>query len=143
MKKWDNRLLHAGLVLGLLFGLIQAAAQDHPGDKGRPGHEKRGQVMITPEMAEAKIGDSVQFMAQILDENNNPVETEFAWTVQNRRVGIISETGLFTATGSGHTLIMATAGKSTGRAEVIVLRDSSWHDRPDGEFRIVIEPHQS
>ncbi|MBN2103972.1 Ig-like domain-containing protein [bacterium] len=97
-------------------------------------------MIITPEQAEIIVGEEVQFTAQLQDEDKSVQEPEFKWSVQNKKIGVISDSGLFTALAAGHTKITATSGKSTGRAEVIVRGDpAETHER----YKVIIEPGQA
>ncbi|MBN2105714.1 Ig-like domain-containing protein [bacterium] len=105
--------------------------------------KKQYEIEIIPAQVEVDAEETVQFTAQALNREGAAAEVEIEWSVLNKRVGEIDENGLFTAIAGGHTHVIARAGRSVGKAEVIVRRDSVQNQNLRQGLRVVISPNSA
>ncbi|MFC1541468.1 Ig-like domain-containing protein [Candidatus Latescibacterota bacterium] len=78
-------------------------------------------LTISPEEAEISVGDTIRFVATVLDTEDEVVNTTVAWSIEAvESVGILDDTGLFEATEAGSGMIVASIGEITGSATVTV-----------------------
>ncbi|MDD4254154.1 MAG: PQQ-binding-like beta-propeller repeat protein [Methanofollis sp.] len=82
-------------------------------------------INVTPATADVGIGTSMQFTATALDQNNRPMTgLTFAWSSSDETVGMVNETGYFTALAAGTTTITAANDTFEGTATVTVTAAS-------------------
>ena len=75
-------------------------------------------IVVTPDPASLQPGSAVQFSAQGLDQNNNPIASNPVWSATG---GGIDATGLYTAGPTlGNFIVTATDGAVSGEAEVAI-----------------------
>jgi len=78
-------------------------------------------IEVSPSSATLYVGETQEFTATGKDQYGDPIETgAITWASSDTHVGTISETGLFTAVGSGATTVSATSGDVVGTATVTV-----------------------
>ena len=130
-KRWKTDISGILLVLSGALLLAQGDGQDR--------NKKQYNIEVIPALAELEAGETLQFTAQAVDRSGSVTEVEIEWSVLNQRVGEIDENGLFTAIGSGHTIVVARAERSVGRAEVIVRREPGIGPHHPG-LKVIIEP---
>ena len=108
-----NRIMKAGMAI-MLMVLSGSTLQAQGGGQDRS--RKQYIIDVTPMLVELQVGETVQFTAQAKDRSGSVAEVEIEWSVLNQRVGEIDENGLFTAITPGHTIVVARAERSVGRA---------------------------
>ena len=79
-------------------------------------------ISVTPSSHTlATIGASVQLMATVRDQNNNPMAGQaVTWSSSNTAVATVSGNGLVTAVANGAAQIRAQSGNATGTANITV-----------------------
>lgn len=78
-------------------------------------------IVVTPDSASVKINESKQFLATAYDENNTPISNpSFIWSVRPAEMGIITNTGIFTAIKKGAAQIVASLDGKEGYANVTI-----------------------
>ena len=79
-------------------------------------------ISVTPSSHTlATIGATVQLMATVRDQNNNPMTGQaVTWTSSNTAVATVSGNGLVTAVANGAAQIRAQSGNATGTANITV-----------------------
>ena len=77
-------------------------------------------VIITPASAAVAEGATVQFTAQILDPNDNPLAGNVVWAVTNPAFARIDATGLASGMAPGMLSVVATFGGVAGLAQLEV-----------------------
>ena len=90
------------------------------GGGGSPDPEPELQatsITVSPNTVTLEVGGSQPFRAQVLDQNEGPIEAAVRWTASG---GTIDEAGLYTATTAGEFTVTATAGEITETATVTV-----------------------
>jgi hypothetical protein len=134
-----NKRLMAGIAgLFIVLSGVTLLAQGGGQDRNR----KQYNIEVIPALAELEIGETLQFNAQAVDRSGSAAEVEIEWSVLNQRIGEIDENGLFTAISPGHTIVVARAERSVGRAEVIVRCESPCVPDPD-RFKVFIRPRSA
>jgi hypothetical protein len=78
-----------------------------------------GRIEINPSSATVKRNETVQFYAMVYDANNQIVTVPVTWAVTGG-IGIITQTGIFTATNAGNGQVSATAGNVQTSVPVLV-----------------------
>ena len=81
-------------------------------------------VTITPDIAVAFVGDTIQFAADVLDSSGNSIDTTLNWEFTTNSVGSIDSAGLLIAEEEGLGFLRAFFGDRSDIATVIV-QDSS------------------
>ncbi len=76
-------------------------------------------IEINPSSATVKRNETVQFYAMVYDANNQIITAPVSWAVTGG-IGIITQTGIFTATTAGNGQVTATAGGVTASVPVLV-----------------------
>jgi hypothetical protein len=134
-----NRIMKAGMAI-MLMVLSGSTLQAQGGGQDRS--RKQYIIDVTPMLVELQVGETVQFTAQAKDRSGSVAEVEIEWSVLNQRVGEIDENGLFTAITPGHTIVVARAERSVGRAEVIVRCESPSVPDPN-RLKVFIRPRSA
>jgi hypothetical protein len=78
-----------------------------------------GRIEINPSSATVKRNETVQFYAMVYDSNNQIITVPVTWAVTGG-IGIITQTGIFTATSPGNGQVTATAGSVQSSVPVMV-----------------------
>lgn len=78
-----------------------------------------GRIEINPSSATVKRNETVQFYAMVYDANNQIITVPVTWAVTGG-IGIITQTGIFTATTPGNGQVTATAGSVQSSVPVMV-----------------------
>jgi hypothetical protein len=76
-------------------------------------------VEVIPDAVELLVGDSVQVVAAVLDEQGNPVDADITWTSSDAAVATV-DAGKITGQGEGSALVSATVDGITGSTAVTV-----------------------
>lgn len=139
MEKKRMRFARAKIVLWIgIWFLIHGTlfAQRH----GQNPHPKRTpyRVVVIPADTTVTIGSEVQFIAYLLDTLGVRHDTTFSWSVTDKRIGSISQRGVFSATRSGAGLVVASVGRLSGTASVRVI-SSDWRNG----YRVQIVPEDT
>lgn len=87
----------------VLFGLILPACGEESELLPRVSY-----VEVEPVSVLLAPGDSVRFVARVLDLAGEPVDVPFAWEVEDRSVGLVDSLGWFRARGEGKTRVSVT-----------------------------------
>jgi len=126
------------LLIGAVCLLIagQTALFADPKDpKPKNEHYK---VVVEPEEAVVEVGQSVAFSAHLEDKSGNRQEGDFTWSTTGRETGFVDENGVFTGTSGGQCQVVATSGKSSGKARVEVIGDDTRL-----ALNVVVEPNSA
>ncbi|MBN1782625.1 hypothetical protein JW948_15930 [bacterium] len=87
--------------------------------------QRRGlKVVIRPAGARMEVAETEQFTAALTDSAGNVLPAEFDWGVDGD-FGSIDDTGLLEALEPGRGFVYASAGDISGRAHVVVMKDSN------------------
>ncbi len=112
----------ARLVAARSHGLPDPADWEPTGAGASSGASDSGTVAsitVTPAAATVALGDTVRLVATALDADSSEVDgVEFEWTSGDTLVFLVDQAGLVTALRAGSTVVTATAGGVSGRAEV-------------------------
>lgn len=139
MGKKQTVFLMSKIVLWMGIGfLLHGAifAQHH----GQTPHPKRNKyrVLVLPADTTVAIGSEVKFTAYLLDTSGVRHDTTFSWSLTDKKIGSISQGGVFSATRSGSGLVVASAGKVSGTASIRVI-SSDWKSG----YRVQIVPEDT
>ncbi|MHB9030857.1 MAG: FlgD immunoglobulin-like domain containing protein, partial [Candidatus Latescibacterota bacterium] len=77
-------------------------------------------VAVSPDSAEAEVGDEVEFAAAVKDSSGEEVKVNVAWAVADTAVGSINEDGVFKGLKVGVTMVIATVGALSDTSVVTV-----------------------
>ena len=81
-------------------------------------------VTVSPTSASIEVGDSLQFTANITDENGDNVDADIVWSLSNNNgentVATISNTGLLIGLSTGNVNVVATAEGKSGTATITI-----------------------
>lgn len=91
---------------------------------GRENQEHGLKVKVIPPRTFAKIGEPIQFKAEVFDNDGKPVEgAKLVWKVAPPHVGTITQDGLFTGAefGKGKIIVLAKLGELEGAGNAIVM----------------------
>lgn len=77
-------------------------------------------ILVTPASAAVPAGETIQFTAQILDPDNNPLAGNVVWAVTNPAFARIDAAGLATGVAPGPLTVVATFGGVAGTAQLTV-----------------------
>ena len=78
-------------------------------------------VVVTPQSATIKIGETVSFSAEIQDQFTLPMQGSVRWVSANISVATVSSTGTAIGSGPGITAIRATHAGITDVAQLTVV----------------------
>ena len=78
-------------------------------------------VVVTPQSATIKIGETVSFSAEIQDQFTLPMQGSVQWSSANFSVATVSSTGTAIGSGPGITAIIATHAGITDVAQLTVV----------------------
>ena len=78
-------------------------------------------VVVTPQSATIKIGETVSFSAEIQDQLTLPMQGSVQWSSANISVATVSSTGTAIGSGPGITAIIATHAGITGVGSLTVV----------------------
>ena len=78
-------------------------------------------VVVTPQSATIKIGETVSFSAEIQDQFTLPMQGSVQWSSANISVATVSSTGTAIGSGPGITAIRATHAGITDVAQLTVV----------------------
>ncbi len=88
-------------------------------------------VMITPDIATMKVNESKQFLATAYDDANVPIANPaVSWAVRPSDMGIITNTGIFTALKKGVAQIVASLDGKEGYATVTISETTNDTEGP-------------
>jgi hypothetical protein len=93
-------------------------------------------VTVTPDSAEAVVGDELEFEVAVLDSSGSAVDADVVWAVSDSLAGEVNEDGEFKAIKAGTVLVIATAGALSDTAVVTIAEDE---DPPAGNLVASIE----
>jgi len=121
-------------ILCLVYGTIFAQ------HRGQNPHPRRNpyRVVVIPADTTVTIGSEVQFIAYLVDTAGVRHDTTFTWSLTDKKIGSISQEGVFSATRSGSGLIVASAGRLSGTASVRVI-SADWKSG----YRVQIVPEDT
>ena len=105
----------AEIKVGSFFG--NGHSHGFPGHNGNNDYE----LVILPEDTVLHVGDSLRFVAKLLDPNGTPIDTVLHWKLKGDDIGIIDSTGYFVATQPGFALVKARAGHENADASIQVI----------------------
>jgi len=112
----------------LILALLAAAAC---GESTGP-LDNVASVTVTPSSPSIDVGLTVQFQAQALDANNQPIaNVDFTWQSSSTGVATIDQNGLATALTVGTTAITASAGSAPPGSQPLLVEASQCTDRID------------
>jgi|GEM_PF-2856636 len=77
-------------------------------------------IEIKPGKNTVAIGDSIAFKAEIIDENGDEMEGVVIWSLSDKTLGTISESGLFYALVAGELTVIAEFGDITGESAITI-----------------------
>jgi plastocyanin len=104
--------------------------------KGEPGISY---IEIQPSTYQMNVGQSVQFTVNAYDQDGDKfTPTDVTWEVTSGTIGVITDTGVFTATTVGIGKVTAKVGYLTSSAEVTV--HSSQEEDKEGPVITIISP---
>jgi hypothetical protein len=130
------------VVLSVLMLMPQSgwAQQGGGSDRGKTDPAIQYKVEIVPADVTVQVGGEVDFKAFLADNQGSRKETQCVWSFAGRPVGILTQQGHFKALTEGKGLIVATAGKVSGKAHVAVEPDSVvWKPKRPAK-RLVVLP---
>lgn len=87
-------------------------------------------IQLTPTSMQIGVGFARHFTAVVKNKFGGTLGTTATWSVSNTQMGTIDQTGLFTATAIGDTIVTATTGTLTATASVTVTTYNSVSDAP-------------
>ncbi len=94
-------------------------------------------LVVSPDKATMKIGQTQQFTAKVLDTNGFEITgANVTWTVNPSTMGTISSNGLFIASSPGTAIIIAQSGAVTGMAIVNVVEIARIELNPTGTVTV-------
>ncbi|MFC1538797.1 Ig-like domain-containing protein [Candidatus Latescibacterota bacterium] len=109
-------------------GLISASVGDISDNIAVTVAEAREQVAASIEIKPGRhtitAGDSIEFKAEILDEDGEEMEGDVVWSLSDLTIATIREDGLFTALVEGELTVIATFGDITGDADVTITNET-------------------
>ncbi len=112
-------------------GVVVASAQGKQAIAAVTVVENIHRVEINPPSATVERNRTLQFNAVVYDAGGSVIEAPVSWTTEGN-IGIITQTGLFTATQVGTGQVIATAGNIRATANVVVTEgDPGDTDGPD------------
>lgn len=82
-------------------------------------------VLVSPASAALPAGETLQFSAQILDADDNPLAGAVAWAVTNPAFARINQAGLATGVAPGALSIVATFGGVAGLAQLEITQGAT------------------
>jgi|GEM_PF-1687571 len=77
-------------------------------------------ITVSPSTTSVSVGATKQFTDLSKDQFGSPISTSVTWSSSNNAVGTVTQSGLFTATSQGTTIITASSGGVSGTATVTV-----------------------
>lgn len=96
-------------------------------------------VVVLPSSINLKVNDTQAFSAQVYDESDNLIpQIPVSWAVVGD-IGIITQTGLFTALKEGQGQVTATAGGVIGIATVVVTKGAIDTEGPEIQVLFPLE----
>ena len=114
----------SAIAAAAIFSLCMLAVPSgfSQGHGGKQDHSrKKMRVIVVPPDTTVVTGDTILFTAYLLDESGNRMDTTFSWSLAGKRVGSISEDGVFGAARPGSAVVVATVGRLSGTAGVRVI----------------------
>ncbi len=120
---------------GLVIGLISLAFFAQTIQVNAQGKKEHLRIAVSPSNAQIIMGETLQFLARVTDKNGTEKDTTVNWSVTRTDIGTVNETGLFTALEAGNAQVVATVGRTSGKANVKVVSDSSKQ-----LYRIIVTP---
>jgi hypothetical protein len=100
-------------------GVVIAAAGGKQAIAAVTVSDNIGRIEINPSSATVKRNETVQFYAMVYDANNQIITVPVTWAVTGD-IGIITQTGIFTATNAGNGQVSAMAGNVQTSVPVLV-----------------------
>lgn len=126
--------------IGIFFLCFTGEAVIFAQRHGQNPHPRRNlyRVVVIPADTTVSIGSEVRFTAYLLDTSGVRHDTTFSWSLTDKRIGSISQDGVFSATRAGAGLVVASAGKISGTASVRVI-SADWKSG----YRVQIVPEDT
>ena len=115
---------NSGLVTAVMNGTVQitATALSASASAEVQVMQSAGSIVITPEMATLmSIGETVQLVATVLDQNGQPVSGAVVnWSSSDENVAVVDDHGLVSALKNGTVIVTARAGNASANANITV-----------------------
>jgi len=113
------------LVLAMMLGVQRSTAQmgGFPWggrDNGKTDLWKIYHVVVVPSDTTLPVGGELNYKAFLVDSTGARKNADFLWSFAGRPVGILTPQGHFKALAEGKGLVVATAGRISGKAQVTV-----------------------
>jgi hypothetical protein len=108
-----------------LFALILGMAMLQPMVL-RAQNKSQWKIQVTPNHATLQVGDTLQFLAKLVNNDGLQKDTTFDWHLTGPAIGSINSAGQFVAYLPGHAHVMASLEALDGKAQIHVNRDSTW-----------------
>ncbi len=107
-------------------------------------------IKISPRKVETALNTQVQFFASVYDLQKNPVDTTVTWELSGWPIGVIDESGLFTAQAYGEAHVIARLGQDYGKAKIEVEDEDGDDDHGNGHddhdkrgYRLMLTPRDT
>lgn len=103
-------------------------------------------VIISPQDASLKVGETQQFTAEIQDKDGNVVAGNITWSISGQNIGTVDQNGLFTANAKGQVHVVASHQNKSDRAKVTIADDGDGGGNGNGgkkDYKVFVEPNSA
>ncbi len=101
-------------------GKVVAEAYGVRGEKDVTVEIVIDKIVITPEVVNAAVEDSVEFAAEVFDARGNLLDLPVSWSLEGE-IGVLDSEGLFIATAIGEGAVIASVGDLTQPAGITII----------------------